>query len=82
MEEKNASTTTYEVQLISEEDKKWPSVGYARVNKNGSINVYLKPGASIEGGKKLYLSPSKPKTTEGLATKGDDAPADGRKTAA
>src|SRR5690349_13871795 len=43
----------YKVQLISEtKGEKWPYVGNAYENKNGSVNIYLDPGKAIPMGAK------------------------------
>jgi hypothetical protein len=40
--------------LISDGER-WPFVGRAYLNHNGSINVYLDEGVTLTGGQKLYL---------------------------
>ena len=50
----------FKVQLIADEGK-WPYVGDARKNKDGSINVYLdaKDELVLKGGQKLRLRPAR-----------------------
>ena len=53
----------FEVQLIVDQGK-WPQIGTARFNKNGSLNLYVSRGVTLSGGQKLYLRPleAKPAT--------------------
>jgi hypothetical protein len=51
--------TKLNVQLITEGSGKWPYVGRAVVNKNGSINLYLDPKKTVPTGARLYLSESR-----------------------
>jgi hypothetical protein len=44
-------------QVITTEGK-WPFVGNAYVNRNGSISIYLDEGVQLSGGQKLYLRPA------------------------
>ncbi len=44
----------FKVQLITTEGK-WPYVGNAHRNRNGSFSVYLDKGVTLSGGQKLYL---------------------------
>jgi hypothetical protein len=48
------------VQLITPEGK-WPFVGNAFRNRDGSISVYLDEGVALTGGQKLYLRAAREK---------------------
>jgi hypothetical protein len=48
--------TKFTVQLITDGEAKWPYVGGAVVNKNGSINLYLDEGKPVPAGARLYLA--------------------------
>ena len=56
-------TANYKLQLITPEGK-WPYVGNAYVNRNGSISIYLDEGVSLTGGQKLYMRAAQSKTDE------------------
>jgi hypothetical protein len=47
-------TPNYKVQLITPEGK-WPYVGNAYQNHNGTISLYIDRGVTLTGGQKLYL---------------------------
>ena len=52
-------TSNYKLQLITPEGK-WPFIGNAYINRNGSLSIYLDEGVSLTGGQKLYLRPTRP----------------------
>jgi len=52
------------VQLITEEGK-WPYVGNAFRNRDGSITLYLDEGVTVTAGQKLYLRPARTKNDAG-----------------
>jgi len=54
-------TANYKLQLITAEGK-WPYVGNAYVNRNGSISIYIDGGVTIAGGQKLYLRAARDKS--------------------
>ena len=54
-------TRKFKVQLIITNGGKWPYVGNAYVNRNGTINVYLDQGVTLSGGQKLHLRPARGK---------------------
>jgi hypothetical protein len=54
-------TRKFKVQLIITNGGKWPYVGNAYVNRNGTINVYLDQGVTLSGGQKLHLRPAREK---------------------
>lgn len=51
----------FKVQLITDGEARWPYVGNAYENKDGSLNVYLDEGVKLAGGQKLRVRPAKPK---------------------
>jgi hypothetical protein len=74
MDKKTTSSRKYNVQLISDGER-WPFVGRAYLNHNGSINVYLDDGVTLTGGQKLYLKyaadkAEKPAKTESANAEG------------
>jgi hypothetical protein len=48
------ANVNFKLQLITT-DGKWPFIGNAFVNRNGSISIYLDAGVTVTGGQKLYL---------------------------
>jgi hypothetical protein len=50
----------WKVQRITDAGK-WPYIGDAYVNKDGSINVYLDEGVAVSGGEKLHIKPAREK---------------------
>ena len=56
----------FKVQVIVE-NAKWPYVGNAYQNKDGSISVLLDSGAKLTGGQKLYIRPARTEMTAPLA---------------
>jgi hypothetical protein len=59
--ERLMETRKFKVQLIITNGGKWPYVGNAYVNRNGTINVYLDEGVTLSGGQKLHLRPARGK---------------------
>jgi hypothetical protein len=74
MDKKTTSSRKYNVQLITDGER-WPFVGRAYVNHNGSISVYLDEGVTLTGGQKLYLKPAADKVAK--AAKTESASAEG-----
>jgi hypothetical protein len=57
MDKKQAGSKRFNAQLITDGER-WPFVGRAYVNHNGSLTVYLDDGVTLTGGQKLYLRPA------------------------
>ena len=61
-------TRKFKVQLILASNGKWPYVGNAYVNRDGTINVYLDPGVTLSEGQKLHLRAARGKTEAQVTT--------------
>src|SRR5262249_21370615 len=58
----------FNVSLITDEGK-WPSVGTAYGNRDGSFNLYLRENVTLSGPAKLQMRVVRPKAGEAQAEK-------------
>jgi hypothetical protein len=61
------ANANFKLQLITT-DGKWPYIGNAYVNRNGSVSIYLDAGVTVTGGQKLYLRAVRPKDEAAAAS--------------
>ena len=54
-------TRKFNVQLITQEGK-WPYVGRAYKNHDGSLSLYLNDGVTITSGQRLYIRAARGKS--------------------
>lgn len=64
------ANANFKLQLITPNGK-WPYIGNAYLNRDGSFSIYLDAGVTVTGGQKLHLRAARAKPDEMVAPEAD-----------